>query len=96
MLDYLDLAALSDRLGLETSARILAHIDRYYADQSRPEDDPVATQVARQLADPRPRDHRRTVDLPRYKGLVERWHAWDAVRAKCRAVSATMLETGDG
>jgi len=96
MRDYLDLAALSDRLGLETSARILAHIDHYYADQSRPEDDPVATQVARQLADPRPRDHRRTADLPRYKGLVERWHDWDVVRAQCRAVSAAMLETSDG
>lgn len=96
MRDYLDVAALSDFLGVAESARILADVDRYYEDESRPETDSVATQVARQLAAPRPRDHRRIDDLPRYKGLVERWHDWTAVTAQCRAVSAAMLEAGAG
>ena len=45
--DYLDIAALADRLGEDDSARVLLAIDEYYADLYEG-DDRVATQVARQ------------------------------------------------
>jgi hypothetical protein len=90
--DYLDVAALTESIGPAESARILVAIDRYYGDDSTPDDDSVASQVARQLASPSPKDRRGIAGLARYKGLVERWHDWDAVVSQCREVSAAMLE----
>lgn len=92
--DYLDVAALSDRLGTEHAAGVLAGIDRYYADQTSPDADTVATQVARQLGAPNPKDRRVLGDLPNYKGLSPRWHGWDEVAAQCRSVAAAMVVEG--
>ena len=89
--DYLDVAALADRYGVEKAARTLADIDRYYADEIR-DGVPVATQVARQLAAPRPADKR---TLASYKGLDPRWQDWKAVTEICRAVAAHMLDEND-
>ncbi len=88
--DYLDIAALADRLGIDTAAAALVGLDSYYADINR-RPDPVATQVIRQLGDPRPRDERTTRELHRYKGLDRRWHDWGSVRAVLRAVAQEML-----
>jgi hypothetical protein len=78
--DYLDIAALADRIGLDEAAAVLRGIDDYYADiNRRPE--AVATQLVRQLADPRPRDVEVTTQLANYKGLDRRWHEWSAVKA---------------
>ena len=88
--DYVDLAALCDRMGVEAAARTLAAIDRYYADiNNRPE--AVATQVVRQLADARPRDPRTTKELSSYKGLVARWHDWSEVRGVLARVARAMV-----
>ena len=89
--DYLDIAALCDRLGEHESARVLLAIDEYYADLYEG-DDRVATQVARQLADPRPRDEAVTRQVDRYRQLDARWHDWNVVVAVCRGVAARMLE----
>lgn len=88
--DYLDIAALSDKIGVEAAGALLADMDNYYADQHG-DGDGVASQVAAQLSDPRPKDHRITGQLPRYKGLIPRWQNWDTVVAQCRAVAAAML-----
>jgi hypothetical protein len=78
--DYLDIAALADSIGLDESAAILRGIDGYYADiNRRPE--AVATQLVRQLADPRPRDTEVTTQLASYKALDPRWHEWSTVKA---------------
>jgi hypothetical protein len=88
--DYLDVAALADRLGAADAARVLARIDAYYADQTK-DGIPVATQVARQLGQPRPADARTLSQLPRYKALAPRWHDWDSVVDVCRQVAAHLL-----
>ncbi|HEY3829122.1 MAG TPA: hypothetical protein VGL57_08005 [Solirubrobacteraceae bacterium] len=76
--DYLDVAALADRIGLDEAAGVLRGIDEYYADiNDRPE--AVATQLVRQLADPRPRDAEVTTQLASYKALDPRWHDWSTV-----------------
>jgi hypothetical protein len=78
--DYLDIAAIADSLGLDEAAGVLGGIDDYYADiNTRPE--AVATQLARQLADPRPRDAEVTAQLADYKALDPRWHEWSMVKA---------------
>ncbi len=88
--DYLDIAALADRTGVTDAATILARIDDYYADINR-RPDAVATQVVRQLAEPRPRDERTTRELAHYKGLDPRWHDWAEVRRVLAAVAEAML-----
>lgn len=77
---YLDIAALADRIGLDEAAIVLWGIDDYYADINR-QPEAVATQLVRQLADPRPRDAEVTTQLASYKALDPRWHDWAAVKA---------------
>jgi hypothetical protein len=78
--DYLDIAALAERIGLDEAAGVLAGIDGYYADVN-PRPEAVATQLVRQLADPRPRDAEVTTQLASYKALDPRWHDWLTVKA---------------
>ena len=88
--DYLDVAALADRYGIEHAAAVLAGIDDYYSDQA-PEDGTVAGQVAAQLADPRPKDARTTRNLATYKGLARRWPEWKQVVAVCQELADAMV-----
>lgn len=88
--DYLDIAALADRVGLDEAASVLAGIDDYYADvNTRPE--AVATQLVRQLADPRPRDAEVTTQLSSYKALDPRWHNWSTVKTVLADLAEKML-----
>lgn len=88
--DYLDLVALADRIG-QTSADVLLSIDVYYADQRGPGGARVATQLARQLAEPTPYDLT-AVDLQHYRRLEQRWRDWTTVTDACRSLSVAMLE----
>jgi len=88
--DYLDVAALADRFGIERAGAVLAGLDGYYSDQHH-EGDGVASQVARQLAEPRPADPTVTRQLDRYKNLESRWHDWAVVVGVCRQVAAAIL-----
>ena len=88
--DYLDVAALADRYGIAHAADVLRHIDAYYSDQRGPGPQGVATQLARQLADPAPSDARTIGQLGRYKGLDARWTDWGNVTGVCRSLAAEM------
>lgn len=87
--DYLDIAALATRMGTTRAAEVLAGIDDYYADQ-RSGELSVASQVARQLADPQPRDAEVIAELPAYRSLDPRW-SWDEVREQLAMVVDEML-----
>ncbi len=89
--DYLDFAALADRLGEAQAAEVVATMDSYYADQQGPGGRRVATQVVRQLAEPLPGD-RSEVDLATYRRLDPRWQDWGAVADVCRRVAARVLD----
>lgn len=91
--DYLDVAALADRYGFRAAADVLAAIDDYYADQHG-QGQGVAAQVARQLADPRPKDESVTRQLDAYRNLRPRWTDWHEVRRACMEIAAGMLDTG--
>lgn len=86
--DYLDVAGLSRRYGIEASASVLSSIDDYYDAQS--DGHRVASQLARQLALPQPRDSRVTAELADYKGLVAPWRNWAAVVSQLREVALEM------
>ncbi|MGQ0744948.1 MAG: hypothetical protein ACT4OS_11570 [Acidimicrobiales bacterium] len=90
--DYLDAAALSDQFGIDNAAETLAGIDAYYWDvNSHPE--AVATQVARNFADPRPKDSSVTKTLDSYKQLEPKWHDWTAIVQTLREVAVAMAST---
>jgi nucleotidyltransferase AbiEii toxin of type IV toxin-antitoxin system len=89
--DYLDLAALAERLGVDQAAKILTQIDDYYADQNE-SGDGVASQLIRQLSDPRPADNSVIDDLSSYRRLRRRWSDWSAVITVLGEVAARMVE----
>lgn len=84
--DFLDVAALSDQGGLDNAAKVLAGIDGYYADQHESPDG-VASQLVRQLSEPRPADSRVTRELRHYKGLNARWHEWRETVQICKELA---------
>ena len=84
--DYLDVVALTEHLGLDRSVEVLSDIDAYYEDRSG-EPGSVLTSLVVALADPRPRDTEVIAELPRYKGLAERYHSWAAVIAVCQSLA---------
>ncbi len=92
--DYVDVAALAERFDVPWAARTLARIDDFYADQHG-DGEGVASQVTRQLADPRPADASTTRELQRYKNLDTRWHDWAEVVRVCRAIGVAMVEEGE-
>jgi len=89
--DYLDLAALADHMGVAQAAEALARIDRYYADQTG-EGDGVASQLVRQLSDPRPADPAVVDQLSSYRRLRKRWSDWDAVKETLGEIAASMVD----
>jgi len=89
--DFLHVAALSSAGGVNAAAEVLSGMDRYYGDQ-RDSPDGIASQVLRQLSEPRPADAAVTRELAHYKNLSDRWHDWQAVVDVCREVADQMLE----
>jgi Nucleotidyl transferase AbiEii toxin, Type IV TA system len=88
--DYLDLAALSEHLGGDRAAEILARIDDYYADQHGAGDG-VASQLVRQLSDPRPADRSVVDQLSSYRRLHRRWSDWSTVTGTLGEVATRMV-----
>lgn len=84
--DYLDVAALSEAIGLDMTVSVLRNIDDYYVDRSE-ESGSVLTALVESLADPKPRDSSVIKELPRYKGLDPRWHEWNSVTKRCQEIA---------
>lgn len=84
--DYLDFAALADRLGAERVAEALRHFDRLYP---QPNDESALQQLQIQLANPLPYDLEELA-LSEYKHLDRRWQDWGKVKAVC-AECATLV-----
>ena len=92
--DYLDVAALADRIGVPQAAGILSDIDGFYTDRSGDDESVVSTLVPR-LARPEPRDRQTLAELARYKGLIPRWQKWSETQRVCRDLAQAMLVGGD-
>jgi len=89
--DYLDLAALSEHLGVDRAAEALAKIDDYYADQGE-DADGVASQLVRQLSDPQPADRSVIDQLSSYRRLRKLWSDWGAVTDVLGAVAVRIVD----
>ncbi|GAB3268123.1 nucleotidyl transferase AbiEii/AbiGii toxin family protein [Arthrobacter pigmenti] len=89
--DYLDVAALAEKAGLEHAASVLSAMDSYYADQNR-DGTAVTSQVIRQLSNPQPKDSRTTTQLEDYKGLKNKWRDWATTVEVCRKLALLMIQ----
>jgi hypothetical protein len=87
--DYLDFAALADRLGADAPSAVV-EMDDYYMDQRGTGGQRIATQVAKQLSEPAPYD-RSEIDLRHYRGLLSRWQEWAEVLTVCRQVAVAVV-----
>lgn len=86
--DYVDLAAMTDHLGLDGAVAALRSFDTLYP---QPGGGSALQQLAIQLATPQPYDLENT-RLAEYKNLATRWHAWSAVRAVCEDLATRILD----
>ncbi len=93
--DYVDVAALTARHGVAHAADVLSGIDDYYGDQRAgvdPDSLGVASQLARQLADPRPKDTSVTRELGSFRNLAPEWSDWAEVKKASLALAMAMLD----
>ncbi len=86
--DYLDVAALSDRMGAAAAAGALKTFDTLYP---QPDGQSALQQLAAQLGAPAPYDLD-AANLTEYRNLAERWTRWDAVSAACAGMAAALLD----
>ena len=89
--DFLDVAAISDKLGLAASARALASLDRLYPQGD--DSGAVRQQLMRQLAKPRPFDLDEVKPrLADYKGITPRQRSWSVVEKRCQGLGVELAE----
>lgn len=88
--DYLDVAALSHRLGLSESARTLDRMNELYGEFAGEGGDMLSSILVK-LSEPDPYDLTE-VDLMEYKGIVAPWKDWRAVVDQCRALAVALLQ----
>ena len=86
--DYVDFAAMADRIGAAAAAGAFARFDTLYPQDSG---ESALQQMLAQLADPKPYDLDGTT-LSEYKNLEARWHDWEAVRAVCVHASTVIFD----
>jgi hypothetical protein len=86
--DYLDFAAMCDKLGEAAAAGALAPLDRLYP---QPNKESPLQQLMIQLANPLPYDLEET-RLSEYKRLVPQWHDWNAVKQACARCATSLFD----
>ncbi len=85
--DYLDFAALAERLGPGRVKEALASLDQLYP---QPSGESALQQVQVQLANPMPFDLEKT-DLTEYRRLHPRWHDWSRVSEICATIAVDLF-----
>ena len=86
--DYVDFAAVADRIGHAATAEAFARFDTLYPQDSG---ESALQQMLAQLANPKPYDLDGTT-LSEYKNLEARWHDWEAIRAVCAHASTVIFD----
>ena len=86
--DYLDFAALADRMGDEAAVQALGDFDRLYPQANG---ESSLQQLQAQLANPLPYDLEET-ELREYKNLAPRWHDWKIVKTVCAHTAAMAFD----
>lgn len=87
--DFIDFAALAERLGEEKSVEALQDLDDYYSDLIRGKKVSPLVQLIRQLAEPLPPDLDE-IDLSRYKGIRPPYNSWDHIVGICNRIAVAL------
>jgi hypothetical protein len=85
--DYLDFAALAERIG---PARIREALDRLDQLYPQPSGESALQQLQVQLANPMPYDLENT-DLREYRRLDAKWHDWNRVKEVCATIAVDLF-----
>ncbi len=85
--DYLDFAALSERMGPDPVKEALAPLDQLYP---QPSGESALQQLQVQLANPMPYDLEE-MDLTEYRRLHTRWHDWNRVKEVCATIAVDLF-----
>lgn len=86
--DYLDFAALAERIGPARVEEALARLDKFYPQTSG---ESALQQLQVQLSNPMPYDLEDT-DLSEYRRLHPKWHDWDRVKEICANVAVDLFK----
>jgi hypothetical protein len=86
--DYLDFAALSERLGPERVKKALDSLDELYPQSSG---ESAFQQLQVQLANPMPYDLEDT-GLREYRRLHPKWHDWNRVKEICATIAVDLFK----
>lgn len=87
--DYLDFAALSERIGPARVKEALASLDQLYPQASG---ESALQQLEVQLANPMPYDLENT-DLTEYRKLDPKWHDWNRVKEICANIALDLFKS---
>jgi hypothetical protein len=87
--DYLDFAALAERLGADRVKKALDSLDEFYPQTSG--ESPLQ-QLQVQLANPMPYDLENT-DLREYRRLHPKWHDWNRVKEICADIAVDLFKS---
>ena len=86
--DYLDFAALAERIGPPRVKEALATMDQLYPQTSG---ESALQQLEVQLANPIPYDLEYT-DLKEYRRLDPKWHDWNRVKEVCASIAVDLFK----
>ena len=86
--DYLDFAALADRIGPARVMEALRPLDQLYP---QPSGESALQQLQIQLSNPMPYDLEDT-DLSEYRKLQPKWHDWNLVKEICVAIAVDLFK----
>jgi hypothetical protein len=86
--DYIDFIALSEHMGLDSTAKALKSFDRLYPQGDK--ESPLQ-QLQVQLANALPYDLEET-ELSEYKNLNPRWHDWQSIKDACTRLSIQIFD----
>ena len=87
--DYLDFAALAERIGPLRIKNALASFDQLYPQTNG---ESALQQLQIQLANPVPYDLENT-DLTEYRKLHPRWHDWNRVKEICADIALDLFKS---
>lgn len=86
--DYLDFAALSERIGLDRVKQALDSMDKLYPQRSG---ESALQQLQVQLSNPMPFDLEET-NLSEYRNLHPSWHDWNRIKEICATIAAELFQ----
>lgn len=86
--DYLDFAALAERLGPERVKQAFGSLDKLYP---QPNGESALQQLQVQLSNALPYDLEET-NLSEYRNLHPSWHDWNRVKTICATIAADLFD----